>query len=133
MIPRTHALPTRRQSETLRIHFDGKPITVCIGYDHEGQPREVFADGAKEGSGVQSLLDDVCVVVSIALQHGIDPSALGKSLGAVPAHFDGEPTERPASAVGAIIACLCPSEDVRALSDALHAATGRPDLEQEAS
>lgn len=51
----------------------------------------------------RSLLEDACVVVSLALQHGITPAELAHSMGRAPA---GETTTTPASVIGAVVEVL---------------------------
>ena len=76
-------LNTRRRSEARRIDWvsplnpDGWPqrIYVTIGYDEDAlTPREIFYDqGFKSGSDMETLLRDLCIVLSILLQHdGVD-------------------------------------------------------------
>lgn len=99
-------LPNRRQSETRQIEHRGQAITVTVGFDDAWAPREVFATGPKEGSDMQHVLSDACVLISIALQHGISPTALSRSLGSVPAWRGCERASEPASPLGAILACV---------------------------
>jgi hypothetical protein len=96
-------LPTRRRCETVAIDWRGAPLTVCIGFDDAGAPREVFVDGPREGSDIQHQLSDACVVVSVALQHGISPAAMAKSLGTVPEWQGGAQVDAPASVIGAVL------------------------------
>lgn len=96
-------LPNRRPSATIETGFG----SVTIGYDMLGQPKEVFATGPREGSQMLHVLADSCVIISIAMQHGITPAQLGKSLGTVPIILDGEETTGPASPIGEIVAILC--------------------------
>ncbi len=99
-------LPARRPNLTRDVEWDGRRFTLTVGYDLDGRPREVFADGEREGSMLQAILADACVIVSIALQCGIEPAALGRSLGTVPVwHVDGE-AEAPASPIGTIVGAL---------------------------
>mgnify|MGYP003403404761 FL=1 len=75
-------LPDRRPSITVPQALGPMEFSTTISfYPDTGLPGEVFADGQKEGSVMAHLLSDACVVVSIALQHGIPPEALAKSLG----------------------------------------------------
>ena len=97
-------LPHRRPNETREIEHDGRRLTVTVGFDLDARPREVFADGVREGTDLAHILADACVVVSLALQHGAEPSALRKSLGVVPDPARGEHATRPASVLGAIVA-----------------------------
>jgi hypothetical protein len=104
-------LPQRRRSLTADIEHRGQQITVAIGFDEAGAPREVFANGPKEGSDMQHILSDACVVISIALQCGVTPAALAHSLGTVPGWIDGREQSIPASPVGAILGIVM-AEDV---------------------
>ncbi|MCI5040949.1 hypothetical protein WG622_17300 [Cognatishimia sp. D5M38] len=77
------SLDPRRRSETRRIEWvsplnrDGwtQKIYVTIGYDEDAlTPREIFYDeGYKSGSDMETLLRDLCIVLSVFLQYdGID-------------------------------------------------------------
>ena len=99
-------LPTRRPSETIATEWQGHPFTVTIGFDPATcQPREVFADTAKGGQ-MQATIADACVLVSIALQHGIPAPALAKSLSRVPDLFAGGDADLPGSPIGVIVGVL---------------------------
>ncbi len=100
------ALPDRRPSLTLEAEFKGHPIAITIGFDLTGAPREVFADNHKSGSDMQASLADACVIISIALQHGIPAEALGRSLGRVPVFLGEDGATGPASPLGVIVAAL---------------------------
>jgi hypothetical protein len=76
---------------------------MSVGYYDDGRPGEIFVDGFKIGSMLQALLADAAVVISVALQHGIAPAALGYSLARVPISED---ESGPASPLGAIIEAL---------------------------
>jgi len=90
-------LPDRRPNQTRVIRWAGSEFSVSIGFWLDGRPGEVFADGPRTGSAMQALLADACVVVSLALQHGIEPSALAHSLARVPLS---ETESAPASVIG---------------------------------
>lgn len=77
-------LPNRRPCETVEIVHDGAAYAVSLGFDEIGRVREVFAgSGAKAGSHMDGVLSDACVLMSLALQHGVEPAALPASLGRV--------------------------------------------------
>lgn len=95
-------LPDRRPNVTVETAWSGHPITVTVGYDLKGRPMEVFAN-TRSGGDMAATLADACVLVSIALQHGIPAAALSKSLGRVPDVFSGGGAMVPASPVGAIL------------------------------
>ncbi len=88
-------LPDRRQIETVDLHYGGRRYHLTIGEYDDGRPGEVFLHGAKPGSDVDLLGDDIGVLISRLLQHGDDPAALAAGLGRL---GNGD----PASIVGAI-------------------------------
>ncbi len=92
---RRRRLPNRRLNETADLLFEGQHYHVTIGYFANGRPGEVFCHGAKVGSGVDLLIDDACVALSMLLQHGAEPIALAHSMGRL---GDGA----PASIIGAL-------------------------------
>ena len=115
MIDTRTRLPNRRKSHTETLEVAGQKFTACIGFDPEtGQPRELFLNAAKEGSQVAALLSDAATAISIALQYGVPPSALAKSVGRLPdlpispAKLDSPSTSgHAASPIGAAIDLLC--------------------------
>lgn len=80
MVNRTR-LPNRRENETVDLVFGGQRYHVTIGFALDGQPREVFCHGGKVGSGMDLILDDACVALSLLLQHGVEPRGLAHSMG----------------------------------------------------
>ena len=114
-------LPDRRPSAThvnCWAGSDDQPteFSVTVGYYLDGRAGEVFANGQKVGSAMQSLLEDACVAVSIALQHGVGPADLARSMGRTPV----SKTETgPASIIGAIAEVLMRGPDVEAAKAAL--------------
>ena len=108
-------LPNRRECHIEVLDVAGQSFTACIGFDPDtGQPRELFLNGGKEGSQVDALLSDAATAISIALQYGVPPSALAKSIGRLPnlpvspAKLDSPATSgQAASAIGAAIDLLC--------------------------
>ncbi len=99
-------LPHRRSNVTRLVQWDGHEFSVTIGLDPQTwQPAEVFADTAKGGQ-MQCTIADACVVVSIALQHGIAPADLAKSLGRTPVLWGDEGATQPARPVGAVVEAI---------------------------
>ena len=97
-------LPDRRPSVTHTINWGGNEFSISIGFwPDNGQPAEVFAAGQKSGSALQMLLADSCVILSVALQCGIEPSALAHSLARVPLS---KTQSQPASIIGIIAEVL---------------------------
>jgi len=74
-------LENRRPSATRRINHNGETIHITVGYDIDtGLPREVFANGWKFGSDAQRNTESACKVVSVALQCGVDPREMARTL-----------------------------------------------------
>ena len=101
------ALPARRRNITADAIWtapdqSAHAFAVCVGCDAQGKPMEVFANHAK--GAMAATLADACVLISIALQHGIPPEALAKSLGQVPS-WPGSATV-PASPIGTIMQAI---------------------------
>ena len=76
-------LPTRRPADTTTIQFAGRDYAVTIGTYQDGRPGEVFISGPKIGSDMEAVLDDGAVLVSLLLQHGVEPVDLAKTIGRV--------------------------------------------------
>ncbi len=90
-------LPNRRPSLTFDLKLEGRAYAVTMGFDpRDGCLREVFTHGAKAGSTMDGILDDVCISLSLLLQHGVEPAALASSMGRLGDDLS------PASIVGAL-------------------------------
>ena len=89
-------LPDRRPSETADLEYEGTRYAVTIGFFLDGRPGEAFTGNAKVGSGVEAVLDDAAILISLLLQHGVEPAALANTMGRL-----GDGTA-PASVIGAI-------------------------------
>ncbi len=89
-------LPNRRENETIDLVFDGHRYHVIIGFAPDRRPGEVFCHGGKVGSGMDLILDDACVALSLLFQHGFQPQGLAHSMGRLQ---DGA----PASIIGALV------------------------------
>jgi ribonucleoside-diphosphate reductase alpha chain len=74
-------LPHRRPNTTRTLELNGHRIHLTIGFDPLDRPREMFARLEKPGSDLDLLLDDIGVLVSVALQHGATPADLAHSMG----------------------------------------------------
>lgn len=85
MTPERQRLPNRRPAITETLVVEGQHVEVTVGFAPEsGAVREVFLAAGKTGSMLDSLLADAAVSISVALQHGVPPAALAKSVGRVP-------------------------------------------------
>ena len=118
MMPTRSRLPNRRPAHTETLTVGGQVFEATVGIDPEsGQPREIFLRAGKEGSLLNSLLDDAAVTISVALQHGVSAKALAKSIGRLPSNGAGSLTNTnhgsllPASPIGAALDLLCSFED----------------------
>ena len=89
-------LPDRRPNLTTAIKHAGRSYAVTIGFYPDGRAGEVFTHGAKAGSEIDFLLDDICVAISLSLQLGVDPAAFAASMARL---GDGK---SPASVIGAL-------------------------------
>jgi hypothetical protein len=90
-------LPDRRPSFTTQLVYENTSYSVTLGYDvRNDRIAEVFTHGAKVGSAIDRILDDVCVALSLLLQYGIEAEALAASMGRL---GDGK---SPASIIGAL-------------------------------
>lgn len=98
-------LPDRRPSVTVGVSWAGHPFTVTVGFAPDGRVLEVFASGARSGADMQRLIDDACVVISLAMQHGARPGDLSRSLGSMPDPAAGM-MGIPASVIGGIIGAV---------------------------
>ena len=98
--------PNRRPNITVQTEWQGISFSVTPGYNPEtADVCEVFADTAKGGQ-MQATLADACVLISIALQHGVTLDQLSKSLARVPDVVAGGGATLPASPIGAIMEAL---------------------------
>lgn len=95
-------LPNRRNSVSFTLEFQGERYDVTIGNYPDRRVGEVFINRilSKTSAKVGTLLDGVCrdsaILMSIALQHGVDLSTLRH---AITRDEDGEPS----TIVGAIV------------------------------
>ncbi len=103
---RRRRLPNRRPNETADLLFEGHRYHVTIGYFTDGRPGEVFCRGAKIGSGMDLLIDDACVILSLLLQHGAEPMALARSIG----RLGGDAS---ASIIGALVDLVAGNTEAR--------------------
>ena len=94
-------LPNRRPNETVAVIHDGHAYSITLGlHPATGQVQEIFAHDAKMDSAMDRILDDVCILLSILLQHGVDPSSFIGSMGRL------GPGGEPASIVGRLAGLL---------------------------
>ena len=98
-------LPSRRPNQTFELVHDRTTFAITIGYDPATkEAREVFTHGAKVGSMMDAILDDSCILLSVALQNGIKASSLTESMG-----YHGVNNE-PSSIIGRLVNLLAKQE-----------------------
>ena len=89
-------LPNRRPLETTElVEANGRVWMLGVGFDAAGKAREVFLKGTKEGSELELIAEDACVLASLLLQSGTDAAFLAERLGRAGG--------RPATFVGAML------------------------------
>ena len=103
--PARQRLPNRRLNETVDLRFEGQHYHATVGCFADGRPGEVFCHGAKVGSGMDLLIDDACIVLSLLLQHRVEPQVLVHSMG----RLDGG---APASIIGALVDLVTREKEV---------------------
>ena len=93
-------LPNRRANETVNVAHGGHAYAVTLGFaPATGEVREIFTTG-KVGSDMDAILNDVCILLSILLQHGVQPSTFAGSMGEL------GPGGEPASIIGRLAGLL---------------------------
>lgn len=70
-----------------RVDAGGLVVHARVDLYDDGFPCQIFLAGPKPGSPVANLLEDIGVVVSVAIQYGVPLDALARSIGRLPA-FD---------------------------------------------
>lgn len=98
-------LPNRRHSNTVRVEHKGQSFFLTFGMDEHFRVVEVFGNSSKLSSDMDFLVADACIVISIALQHGIFVHELKKSVKKQPNEVEGRP-DRMASLIGVILEAL---------------------------
>lgn len=77
-------LPDRRHVETRKVYAPNSQVLhLSVGYgpDDPDRPVEVFySAGLKSGSDLEYHMQDMCVLISLLLQRGMEPDQIGRSL-----------------------------------------------------
>ena len=90
-------LANRRYAETFEFDHYNVPFTVTYGRNMRDQIKEVFINGGKIGSGLEVMINDAATLISLALQFGVTPRELLKSMRR-------DPNGKLASQIGLILA-----------------------------
>lgn len=98
-------LPQRRGGENFSFTHDGQSFTASVRYASvtDLTPREVFLNAGKPDSAVDLAAKDAAVLVSVALQYGVELKELSRSLSR---NADGAPS----SPIGALLDLLTREE-----------------------
>lgn len=99
---RAGELPCRRRNSTMPLSWsslDGVPhvFEVTVGYYDSGESGEVFATGPREGSTLQGILSDACILISKLRQAGTSFVAIADYLDVA------DPAAPSVSPLGAIV------------------------------
>ena len=75
--------PTRRHSINLKIPvvLDNQnqiEIIITVGFFPDGRPAEVFCADWKAGTSLHAIVQDACILLSRALQHGDTPAEFAR-------------------------------------------------------
>jgi hypothetical protein len=73
-------LPNRRASEIFDFESMAMRFTASVSRDSSGKVLELFCDNHKAGSAIGTLVRDSAIILSFALQHGADLTAIRKAL-----------------------------------------------------
>jgi|SRR6516165_1421141 hypothetical protein len=73
-------LPNRRPAFTFEVEFEGLKYTCTAGKFPDGRVSEIFLRNHKTNSAVDVAARDAGIILSFALQHGADLSAIAKAL-----------------------------------------------------
>ncbi|MCA1452181.1 hypothetical protein I6F35_02990 [Bradyrhizobium sp. BRP22] len=94
-MPRDH-LPQRRRSETFTIMWGNFPHVVTVGFYADGRVGECFVTGGKSGETLEAIARDGAVLLSLALQHGVDLATISHAI-------TRDSQNNPSSVIGAVI------------------------------
>ncbi|WP_170566227.1 hypothetical protein [Ruegeria atlantica] len=100
-------LPPRRPAETRKLSWAGQTVYVTVGYDADHlRPREIFYNGGyRSGSDMEALVSDLCIALSVMLQHdGVTAASLARSMSTAVDLRTGTP--KPAAILGLLLAEL---------------------------
>jgi ribonucleoside-diphosphate reductase alpha chain len=64
------SLPDKRIGYTQKMRLGGQTLYLHTGEYKDGSLGEIFVDLSKEGALIRSLLNCICITVSVALQNG---------------------------------------------------------------
>lgn len=74
-------LPDRRASTVFSFESMAMQFTASVSHFDDGRLGELFLDNHKAGSTIGTLVRDLAIVFSFAVQHGADAEAIRRALG----------------------------------------------------
>lgn len=74
------ALPNRRLASRFKFHHGGIRYYATLGFEPDGEPREIFLQGGKAGSAIEAVARDTAVFASLALQYGCPLEVMQKAI-----------------------------------------------------
>jgi ribonucleoside-diphosphate reductase alpha chain len=78
--PARKRLPDRRDSELINFESGGMRFTASVSRYPDGSIGELFLDNHKQGSAIGTLVRDMAIVLSLAVQHGADVETIRNAL-----------------------------------------------------
>ena len=73
-------LPQRRAAETVAFEHDGKAFVGTLGRFADSRPAEIFLNGVKQNTEVDTNARDAAIAASLALQFGCPIETLQHAL-----------------------------------------------------
>ena len=73
-------LQQRRRAETFDLLFRNQLVTVTAGLHADGALGEIFISTGKTGTNIASVARDAGVLLSLALQHGVDVATMAHAI-----------------------------------------------------
>src|SRR5262245_60590898 len=104
-------LPQRRPSITFNMTYglQNTAYGITVGYPSLNNKivREVFINGARTGTDMDAITRDAAILLSLALQHGVDLGIIAKAM-----TRDGDNENNKASSIiGAIVDRIIANEE----------------------
>jgi hypothetical protein len=92
-------LPNRRPAAAVEFAHRDALYRAHIGFFQGDKPAELFINAQQQNSTLDAFAGDAAILVSLLLQHGVTPLAIGHSL-------KRNPDGTPASVIGAAVDVL---------------------------
>jgi hypothetical protein len=73
-------LPDRRDHDLIDFTSMNMKFTASVSRYSDGRIAELFCDNHKAGSAIGTLVRDLAITFSFAVQHGADPKAIRSAL-----------------------------------------------------